>query len=36
LQPVYAKRQVYPPEASVPLSLDGTLLGQIAVDELIR
>jgi Uma2 family endonuclease len=34
--PAYANKQVYPPGTSVPLSLNGTPLGQIAVDDLIR
>jgi Uma2 family endonuclease len=36
VQPAYAKMQVCPPGTSVPLSLDGVMLGQIAVDEMIR
>jgi Uma2 family endonuclease len=34
--PAYARKQVYPPGTGVPLSLNEALLGQIAVDELIR
>ena len=34
--PAYASKQVYPPGTSVPLSLNGALLGQIAVEDLIR
>jgi Uma2 family endonuclease len=34
--PPYASGQVYPPGTGVPLSLKRVLLGQIAVDDLIR